>query len=253
MVSNRIDVEKTWGSAWLIYKTNLTSILLIILIIYLPFFIIRLVFPYEQIYNHFGYTAYEITKGIIQIIGSLVAVIGFISLVIITESCVNGNELTLRDVFLKACSRWWAFIKSTFLSGIIILLFTLLFIIPGIVRSIQYAFVSYAVSIRDVSGKKALEYSRSVTDGQRWRVFGFYLLLCLLGIGPALVYFYLIYLTDYDKIIVNGALVINYIISPFFTILYGVLFLDLEKQWKKGEMIIEDGNSNPSEQLLSSP
>ena len=253
MVSNRIDVEKTWRSAWLIYKTNLTSILLIILVIYLPFFIIRLVFPYEQIYNRFGYTVHEITKEIISLIGYLVAAIGHISIIIITERSVLGNKFTLRDVFLKAYSRWWAYIKSTFLSGIIIVFFTLLFVIPGIVKSIQYVFVSYAASIRDVSGKKALEYSKFVTEGQRWRVFGFYLLLWLLGIGPAIGYFYLIFTTDYDKLIVNVALVLIYFIGPFFTILFGILFLDLEKQWKKGEMIIEDGNSNPSEQLLSSP
>ena len=169
-------------------------------------------------------------------------------MVIITESSVNGNEFTLRNVLLKACSRWWAYIKSTFLSGIIILFFTFLLIIPGIVRSIQYAFVGYAASIRDVSGKKALEYSKSVTEGQRWRIFGFYLLLWLLNIGPAVAYFYLVYVTDYDKIIVNGASFIIYFIGPFFTILFGVLFLDLEIQWKNGEMISKDGNSNPSEQ-----
>ena len=248
-----MDVEKTWVSAWLIYKSNLKSILLIVLIIYIPILIVRLVFPYEQIYNDFGYSIYEITKYLLQISGNLIGVIGFISFVIITESSAHGIEITLRNVLLKACSRWWAFIKSTFLSGIIIFLYTLLLIIPGIIKSIQFVFVGYAASIRDVSGKKALEYSKSVTEGQRWRIFGFFLLLWLLSIGPAIAYFYLIYITDNDKLIVNSALVINYFISPFFTILYGVLFLDLEKQWENKGNFKKDDLLNPSEHSLASP
>ena len=247
MDPNRIDIEKTWGSAWLIYKSNLKSILLIILVIYFPFFIIRLVFPYEQIYNRFGYTVYDITNNMVELIGSLVGVIAFISLAIITEHSVLGLEFTIRDVFVKALSRWWAYIKAILLSVLIVSLYLLLFIIPGFVKSIQYAFVTYAAALRDVTGKKALDFSKSITKGQRWRVFGFYLLIWLLGIGPAISYFYLLHLAEYDRIILHGALIINYFISPFFSILFGVLFLDLEKQWN--EDVVED----PYEHSLSSP
>jgi hypothetical protein len=229
------------------------SILLIVLVFYLPFFLIRLVLPYEQIFNRFGYTGYEIIQDLIQILGALIEVIGFISFVVITESSVRGKYLSMRKVLSIACSRWWAVIKSTFISGIVILFFTLLLIIPGIVRSIQYAFVRYAAAIRDVSGKKALEYSKSVTEGQRWRVFGFYFLIMLLGLVSTAAYFFLIYLSDFDKVIVNIALLIQYFISPFFIILFCVLFLDLESQSNTIRMNSKGGIENTFKDPISSP
>jgi hypothetical protein len=63
---------------------------------------------------------------------------------------------------------WWVCI----LAGIMILIGTVLFIIPGIIFAVWYSFISFIVVIEGVKGNQALQKSKSYVQGYWWPVFG---------------------------------------------------------------------------------
>lgn len=59
-----------------------------------------------------------------------------------------------------------------FVTGIIIVLWSLLFVIPGIMASYKYRMVPYLLSENPhMDGKEARQLSAQMTDGQKWDIF----------------------------------------------------------------------------------
>jgi uncharacterized membrane protein len=87
-------------------------------------------------------------------------------------------------------------VKTVFLQGLFIFLWTLLLIIPGIIKAFQYILVPYILAENpDIEWRRALELSRKMTDGCKFDIFvlqlsflGWYLLgLLALVIGTLFV------------------------------------------------------------------
>lgn len=90
-------------------------------------------------------------------------------------------------------------VKITFFTQIKIFFWTLLFIIPGIVKSLEYSMIPYILAERpDISSEEAFRLSKELTDYQKTELFvldlsfvGWYLLgLLLCGVGIIFVYPY---------------------------------------------------------------
>jgi len=69
---------------------------------------------------------------------------------------------------------------SALLAGLVIGLGLLLLIIPGIIFSIWYVFITQVVMIEGLGGGRALARSKSLTEGHRGRIFGIIFILGLL-------------------------------------------------------------------------
>ncbi len=103
---------------------------------------------------------------------------------------------------------FWAFgngnymntVKTMFMRELKIFLWSLLFVIPGIIKSYEYTMVPYILAENpQISTARAFELSKKMTDGEKWNIFvldlsfiGWYLLgtLCC-GIGVIFVNPYL--------------------------------------------------------------
>ena len=82
----------------------------------------------------------------------------------------NFHIKTMFSVFKD--SHYMNIVKSTFMTNLIIFLWTLLFIIPGIVKGYQYYFVPWILAEHpDMDYKTAMSYSKSLTDGQKFDIF----------------------------------------------------------------------------------
>jgi len=88
--------------------------------------------------------------------------------------------------------RYPGIVGTMVLRGIYIFLWTLLLIIPGIIKSYAYRMVPYILADNpDIGASRAIELSNRMTDGEKWDMFvldlsfiGWYLLgLIALGIG----------------------------------------------------------------------
>jgi len=90
-------------------------------------------------------------------------------------------------------------VKVTFFMQIKLMLWTLLFIIPGIIKALEYSMIPYILAERpDISSEEAFRLSKELTDYQKTELFvlelsffGWYFLgLLLCGIGIIFVYPY---------------------------------------------------------------
>lgn len=112
----------------------------------------------------------------IPVVGSLAATVivtpAFtLSLVRVYMTVVKGEEPAAGDAFSGFDDFWSAF-KVTFLVGLFTFLWSLLFIIPGIVKSISYSFAMNILA--ENKGKAALECineSKQMTEGHKMELF----------------------------------------------------------------------------------
>jgi len=124
------------------------------------------------------------------------------------------GETQIRNLFRGFRRGYLNVVGVQFVTGFIVFLWSLLFIIPGIMASYKYSMVPYLLSENpEINGKEARRLSAKMTDGQKWDIFvldlsflGWYLLglICLI-VGILLVPPYVlaakaelyIYLRDY--------------------------------------------------------
>lgn len=85
------------------------------------------------------------------------------------------ESVSIRDFWHP--KMFWEFFGATLLSFIIILLGLVLLIVPGIIFSLKYFFVPYLVIDRKLSARAALKESARITEGHKWNLFLFSLVL----------------------------------------------------------------------------
>lgn len=67
---------------------------------------------------------------------------------------------------------YWRIVKTMFLHDIFLVLWSLLFIIPGIIKSYSYRLVPYILAEDpNISGTEAITRSRQMMNGHKWRTF----------------------------------------------------------------------------------
>ncbi len=82
------------------------------------------------------------------------------------------GEGQLEDLFYCFKSRFGNIILVTFMQQLFIFLWSLLFVIPGIIKGYEYRMVPYLVAENpDIDYKEALERSRAMMDGEKWNAF----------------------------------------------------------------------------------
>lgn len=114
--------------------------------------------------------------GMIPVVGSLVATVivtpAFaLSIYRVYLLVAEGNKPEVKDAFCGFDDFWSAF-KLTFLVGLFTFLWSLLFVIPGIVKSIAYSMSFYILA--ENKGKPALECineSKEMTNGHKMELF----------------------------------------------------------------------------------
>ena len=104
---------------------------------------------------------------------------------------IGGKEPESKDAFCGFDDFWSAF-KVTFLVGLFTFLWSMLFIIPGIIKSISYSMSMYILAEnKGKSAMECIEESKAMTDGHKLELFdlalsfiGWYFVgMLTLGIG----------------------------------------------------------------------
>lgn len=134
--------------------------------------------------------------GLIPVVGAIlapwvVAPAFALSTVRIYLSLTAGAKPKVEDAFC-GFDDYWAAIKVTFLVGVFTFLWSLLFIIPGIIKGLSYSMSMYILA--ENKGKPALECineSKAMTNGYKGELFLLglsfigWLLLCVVTLGIA--------------------------------------------------------------------
>lgn len=71
-----------------------------------------------------------------------------------------------------SCGNYRNVVKTLFLRDLYVILWSLLFIVPGIIKGLQYSMVPYILAENpDISTERAFELSKQMTDGRKWDLF----------------------------------------------------------------------------------
>jgi hypothetical protein len=83
------------------------------------------------------------------------------------------------ETYKETKKLFWPYIGLSLLTGLLILCWTLLLIIPGIIFAFIYSFAVYALFFEDKRGMAAIRRSREIIKGYFWETMG---RLCFLGL-----------------------------------------------------------------------
>lgn len=85
---------------------------------------------------------------------------------------LRGFNPEWKSLYHEGIDRYIPYFKVGVLTDIIIFLWSLLFIIPGIIKSFEYAFVSYIIHDNpNLTGKQARDLSSRMTEGYKMDLF----------------------------------------------------------------------------------
>ena len=84
---------------------------------------------------------------------------------------VDGKDAAISDLFSQKDRLWDGFCMN-FLQGLYTALWTLLLVIPGIVKTYSYAMTPYIMAEHpSLTANEAITESRRIMDGNKWRLF----------------------------------------------------------------------------------
>lgn len=136
----------------------------------LPLYVLSLVFKFSS---------KNLSGPLTMILFLLLIVFTLVSIYIVIRSEIGVYLLmkvesteTVKSIFAKTQPLFWPYFGLSLLVGIIVMLWTLLFIVPGIIMGIFYMFSIYAFLFAEQRGKQAMKFSKQLVQGYWWAVFG---------------------------------------------------------------------------------
>lgn len=82
------------------------------------------------------------------------------------------REITLGDMFTIGFVPYWKKLGAMALSSLYIALWSMLFVIPGIIKTFSYAMVPYIlVEMPSVGASEAIDLSKRMMRGYKWKLF----------------------------------------------------------------------------------
>ena len=128
------------------------------------------------------------------------AIIGGLYSIFVTDALTVGtcnyfikntdSKPSFKDIFSGFKVKYGRNIGTLLLAGIKLVLWTLLFIIPGIIKSYEYSIIPYILADdSEISSKDAFKKSKQMMKGNKWRLFKLnfsfigWAVLCVLTLG----------------------------------------------------------------------
>ena len=177
--------------AWKIFRENAAVIIAIALLIAIPVSIINLLAdrafavpgltdpslsPEAQVNytSNLGQIAYAfLILSLVEIALAFISLLSTMALAFYVKSCIDGEKTSIQKAYSKAFGRWPAAIWTNIVLGIFLIVLFALFIIPGIIYFVYWAFALYAVALSNKSGREALKYSKKIVNKRWWTVLGY--------------------------------------------------------------------------------
>ena len=127
------------------------------------------------------------TGAVLETIAGIALLPVSIGLIIYIVNIIKGKKFDIAQIFSKYNDFLRIFLTGL-LEGIIVFLFTLLLIVPGIVRAVAYSLVQYILAdddFKDLGSKEILDLSKEIMDGHKMDLFLmnlYYFIMVVLGI-----------------------------------------------------------------------
>lgn len=158
----------------------------------------------------------------------------------------QGQRPTYSEAIVVGLRNWGKLFVAQLIAGILILLGLIVFIVPGIVLLVRYAFLNPAVVLEGATPGEARRRSTELTSGIRWQIFGAGILfLVAFAVLSILIYMPLGFFPELDTMATS--VVLDCVLDVAFSVIQIVMFL---YYWetageKRLELEIEESVSDP--------
>lgn len=146
---------------------------------------------------------------------------------------LQNNFKALKITLRSAHGYFWKFFGLSLLGGVLILLWSLLLIIPGIIFGVFYSMMLYVLICEDLTGMAAIRRSKELVKGNWWRVFRVMAIFAILSYAvmlvfalPGMIFPETSLFTKIWQILTN---LVVLIINPLYVIFLYLVYLDLRK------------------------
>ncbi len=169
----KIEKQKIIGageliqSSWRFYLKHWKLLVGIVAMVYLPFAIVKF-FLYQLKLVH---RTNLLVVNLLNLVGLFIGAFITIALINAIDSIFRGNQISARKAYRLVPSRFWAYIITMILAGLIVSAGVFLFVIPGFIFFVWFAFAGYTVVIEKVKGSRALGRSKELVSGHWGKVF----------------------------------------------------------------------------------
>jgi hypothetical protein len=234
--NQKISVSETLNSSFRLWKDNFITIALVIAIVFIPVQI--LIELASMALEHLRGPNYlvntedwrrladetKIYNFIRQLIG-VIATIGIFNFVYSIHRNVE-DERSAQELVKYGLRKWPENFGQTLIAGLITLLYTLLLIIPGIYKAVQYSFVSNLVSDEE---REPLDKSKLLVKDKWFDVFGMLILIFFIGFIIELLVAVPFMLLPESSILTIILGVAAAIASSYTIVIKGVYFLKIKE------------------------
>lgn len=176
-----------------------------------------------------------------------IALIYAISMLHMIHQQLIGNIISTKDAIQYARSgKLSKFFKLWIIKTIYLIWLTILFIIPGLIYAMYWVFTSQAFIVEWSWYPQALDQSKSLVKGRRWKLFGKFFVIGLIYIGIFIIIwvptvFIIAVLTKSGPMVWQGLPMwisiigdlLQQIVSQFVWIAWGITIMMMYLNWKQ--------------------
>jgi len=209
-----------------IFRSNWVLILLFIFCLNTPINLLRNLLPNTFLTEQFGKFNGALLGLAVILLNSLISLFVFIGVARITEQANLGETSSFSNTVKFSVSR----LNDVFWTGVLLTLISwgllLLLVVPFFIWANYYSFALTIVALRNIKGKSALKYSKSLVNNQWWRIFGISLAI---GVVTIPVFLLLSGQSNNMAFPINFALFTIYnVVGAISTVIHTVFFLNVE-------------------------
>ncbi|WP_428013213.1 hypothetical protein [Baaleninema sp.] len=136
----------------------------------------------------------------------------------VAERAVLGGSIDAKTALQRAVPKVPITIIVSLVTSIIVGLGLILFVIPGIYLSVNFAFILQAIALRNC-GFNALQYSRNLVKGQLWKVFG---RLVTIGFGFLILFLVIGFILGFAVAVVSAFPIVQVILNIILSLIFGL-------------------------------
>jgi len=245
-----IRLDKTLSFSWEIFVDNLGSLLILAALAGAPGLILQVfTHPLQMKAAHSGSMAPSLGAGILAVsfvgiaVMFLVQLLTVLAMAVIVQQSVLDKDVSLGSALSAALPRLLPGFGTILLGMLLLMGWSLLLVIPGMIFALYYMFQVQAVALRGESFMGAIRYSKNLVKGYWWRLAWILFVCTMLGILVVGVPLTASVFFITNKIVLAGIyFVLNVAFSSYFNVVLVVLFLALE--CLKGQGIV--GGCSPA-------
>ncbi len=200
--------------AWLLFK--IVAFGLLGCLVLLPLTLIAFVISYAPFRNrHFSPTL-MLVDALLLLIGLLFCIMFSLWARVASFYAIKEDNMDVKKALSKAWGNMGPFFWVSFLMGLAIFAGFLLFIVPGIIFAVWFAFSLYIFVFEGARGTEALKKSKELVKGNWWPVFGRIIVMISITILISWIRFL-------------GSVINILFTYPFFMVYMVVLYEDLKR------------------------